>query len=114
MSVTWCNVYARDGGVRMCNALQEDNPKECAHWASLPHNAVSWCATYELWNGHHLRPPVGMRADQTSHEWIPRLVGPYGSIDFEDQLEPRRKTALEIQQEYHSDPDGDLDGYDGA
>lgn len=112
MSVTWCNVYARDGVVRMCNALQEDDPKECAHWASLPHNAVSWCATYELWNGHHLRPPVGMRADQASHAWFLDFTAgrPFGAR----KLMPRMKTALEIQQEYHSDPDGDLDGYDGA
>lgn len=107
MSVTWCNVYARDGVMRMCNALQENDPKECAYWASLPHNAVSWCATHELWNGRHLRPPVGMRADQASHCWFFSPLRGW-------ELVPRPKTALEIQQEYHSDPDGDLDGYDGA
>lgn len=61
-------------------------------------------------------PPVGMRADQASHVWGPMIVGS-GSVEHAEIIEvlrPRPKTALEIQQEYHSVPDGDLDGYDGA
>lgn len=59
-------------------------------------------------------PPVGMRADQTSHWWEPMIVGSVEDAEIIEVLRPRPKTALEIQQEYHSDPDGDLDGYDGA
>ncbi len=72
MSVTWNNAYyssREKGGIYSCTAMLEDRPSECTFWASLPQNAVNWARVEQRWNGHWLRPPVGMRGYQASHVW---------------------------------------------
>lgn len=81
MNVTWSAVY--NDGEEFCSDHVGTANIHCMNLG------LNLSRIEQRWNGHWLRPCVGMRADQASHEWTPRLVGPYGTVTFEDILEPR-------------------------
>ncbi len=82
MNIAWFNVYSSGaGGDWSC--------PEGAEFGRM--DAKTFIRVEERWNGHWLRPPVGMRAAQASHYWIrkgyttnriPCGIGPW-------ELEPR-------------------------
>lgn len=87
---TYNNVYLIDGiRIPACYMI-DDSVDQSAYYAALPHNATNWVAREERWNHHVRRTPVGMRADEASHKWVPRVdARPDGFTVRWLQLEPR-------------------------
>lgn len=64
MSVTWHNVFLVSRGGY--TGTEWDSPY-LAQWLN---EKVEDMRVEQRWNGHWLRPPVGMKAMQTSHYWV--------------------------------------------
>ncbi len=87
MSVTWTNIYSDADGA------DHFSPSMAHAFASLEKGFIR---VEQRWNGHWLRPPVGMRADQASHQLIRKFYTckgiPLGLGPWE--LEPRSRTVV--------------------
>ncbi len=70
MSVTWTNLYID------CIGADHYSPESAQCFSALETGLIR---VEERWNGHWLRPCVGMRAEQTSHAWTVPSGSPYGS-----------------------------------
>lgn len=60
MTVTYKNFYKDSAGAHWAN------PRDAMVFSSLEKDFVR---VEQSWNGHAIRPPVGMRASQASHAW---------------------------------------------
>jgi len=68
----WHNVYKDEV------SLGHHSAHYAAHFGTQVAE-VDWLRVEERWNGHWLRPCVGMRAEQASHVWTLPSGSPYGS-----------------------------------
>ncbi len=94
MSVTWNNLYTDGYGMTYVHKT----PQEADHYASswegpepFTKYEPEFVRVEQRWNGHWLRPCVGMRSDEASHV--------VGSKDFEGRdwyLVPRQDACIHV------------------